>query len=185
MSESSTFRSIPPDEIEAMATPMHLILPPMPAQFDTAVAASGALYLGSLAAVLEYSVLREHRITHVIQVLEEPWTPPVEESGFVCYRIAIEDIASASISPHLTDACDYIRKALLMDGNVLVHCHQGVSRSASIVIAYLIRERHMSYDAAFDLVKTKRCCVRPNPGFVQALREWETDCVHLPLSINA
>ncbi len=50
---------------------------------------------------------------------------------------------------------------------------QGISRSASIVIAYLIRNRGMSYDNAFALVRHERACVKPNSGFVQALREWE------------
>lgn len=53
---------------------------------------------------------------------------------------------------------------------------QGVSRSASIVIAYLIRERSMTYDAAFTLVKQRRRCIKPNAGFVKTLREWETAC---------
>ena len=44
---------------------------------------------------------------------------------------------------------------------------QGVSRSAAVVIAYLIYTHNMSYDAAFDLVKRKRACVKPNSGFVK------------------
>ena len=51
-----------------------------------------------------------------------------------------------------------------------------MSRSAAIVIAYLIRERGMGYDAAHALVKQRRRCIRPNSGFVKALQEWETVC---------
>ena len=50
---------------------------------------------------------------------------------------------------------------------------QGVSRSASIVIAYLIRNHHMTYNEAFKFVKSKRACVKPNSGFVKCLRAWE------------
>ena len=53
---------------------------------------------------------------------------------------------------------------------------QGVSRSASIVIAYLIRNYHMTYNEAFKFVKSKRACVKPNPGFVKCLRAWEEKC---------
>ena len=53
---------------------------------------------------------------------------------------------------------------------------QGVSRSASIVIAYLIRNHHMTYNEAFKFVKSKRACVKPNPGFVRCLRAWEEKC---------
>ena len=59
---------------------------------------------------------------------------------------------------------------------------QGVSRSAAIVIAYLIRNHHLSYDNAFDLVKRKRACVKPNAGFVRALQEWESSLKRPPMA---
>ena len=42
-----------------------------------------------------------------------------------------------------------------------------------MVIAYLIYTHNMSYDSAFDLVKRKRACIKPNSGFVRALQDWE------------
>ncbi|KAJ7853338.1 protein-tyrosine phosphatase-like protein [Mycena olivaceomarginata] len=168
------FDSVPREEMEAMCTPMHRILSPTP---GSKPAATGALYLGSMAAVHDLDVLRDNNITHLVQVLEVPWMPqsgPAAE--FSCHRIDIEDAASATLQPHLASACDYIRGALRSGENVLVHCQQGVSRSASIVIAYLIREHSMTYDAAFTLVKQRRRCIKPNAGFVKTLREWETAC---------
>jgi hypothetical protein len=62
-----------------------------------------------------------------------------------------------------------------------VHQHgclpcQGISRSPSIVIAYLIRQHAMTYDDALALCKSTRACVKPNRGFVRSLREWEARC---------
>ena len=48
-----------------------------------------------------------------------------------------------------------------------------MSRSASIVIAYLIQSRHLSYGDALKFVRERRPCVKPNKGFVVALTEWE------------
>ncbi|CAK5267926.1 unnamed protein product [Mycena citricolor] len=191
------FQSLPRDEMEAMCTPLHLILPPptTTAARDPAAApgpsssGGGALYLGSMAAVLEPDTLRAHGITHIVQALETPWAPQPEidasasdavpggsgRTKFVYHRIDIEDDASAPLQPHLEDACDWIRDSLEV-GNVLVHCQQGVSRSPSLVIAYCIRERHMSYDEAFAAVKKARRCIKPNAGFVRTLREWEGTC---------
>jgi protein-tyrosine phosphatase len=56
---------------------------------------------------------------------------------------------------------------------VLVHCAAGVSRSASFVIAYLMRVEKMKYVDAYQSVKTKRQIIRPNSGFVKQLREYE------------
>lgn len=50
---------------------------------------------------------------------------------------------------------------------------QGVSRSAAVVLAYLIRNRGMTFDSAHSYLKRKRACIKPNSAFVQALQEWE------------
>ncbi|KAJ7509571.1 protein-tyrosine phosphatase-like protein [Mycena galericulata] len=163
-----TFDSVPPEEMEAMCTPMHLAHDP---------SSTGALYLGSMAALHEPELLRAHGITHLVQAVEVPWLPQDDATaGFASHRIDIEDRSSAALRPHLAAACDYIHAALLRGDNVLVHCQQGVSRSASIVIAYFIREYEMAYDDAFALVRKRRPCIRPNSGFVTALREWDDAC---------
>jgi protein-tyrosine phosphatase len=109
-----------------------------------------------------------------VQALEAPWAPPArKEDGFVAYSIDIRDKESVDLRPHLEAACVYIERALARGEGVLVHCQQGVSRSPSIVIAYLIRNHGMSYESALAFVRRKRACVKPNPGFARALVEWE------------
>ncbi|KAJ6533408.1 protein-tyrosine phosphatase-like protein [Mycena vulgaris] len=189
-----SFDQIPADEMEAMCTPMHRVLSPtdFPSQTQTANEnknkapnpTPGTLYLGSLAAACEPSLLREHGITHLVQVLDGPSLPTEEANDdaslppFAYFRIDIEDASDAAprLRAELTPACDYIRDALAGGGNVLVHCHQGVSRSASVVIAFLIRDRGMGYVAARAFVRARRRCVRPNAGFEAVLREWQGVC---------
>jgi len=48
---------------------------------------------------------------------------------------------------------------------VLVHCHMGVSRSATVVIAYLMKYFHMTHREAYNFVKKKRSVINPNEGF--------------------
>lgn len=161
------FENLPPEVVQAMCTPMHLILPPNNS-------GAGALYLGSLSAVQDKSLLHEHRITHLVQVMDAPWLPVSERDGFNCHRIEILDQPNTELLPHLEAACAYMDRALKSGRNVLVHCQQGVSRSPSIVIAYLIRNYGMSFDNALSLLKRQRACVKPNSGFISALREWES-----------
>ena len=56
--------------------------------------------------------------------------------------------------------------------NVLVHCQAGVSRSATIVIAYMMRKYQYSMDVAVDRVKKRRPYIDPNKGFMKQLREF-------------
>ena len=53
-------------------------------------------------------------------------------------------------------------------GKVLVHCVQGVSRSATLTIAYLMLKHHMTVQVATRLVRAQRE-IFPNPGFLQQL----------------
>ncbi|KAF8900939.1 protein-tyrosine phosphatase-like protein [Mucidula mucida] len=164
------FDSMPLAVQEAMCTPMHLILPATPSSSRP----TGALYLGSMAALHESENLSRANITHLVQVLDAPWHPFSEKAGFHSYKIDIMDVSTADLKPHLEKVCEYIEAAMRRGESVLVHCQQGISRSASVVIAYLIRNRGMSYDNAFALVRRQRACVKPNAGFVQALKDWET-----------
>ncbi|EPQ54914.1 phosphotyrosine protein phosphatase II [Gloeophyllum trabeum ATCC 11539] len=165
------FDGLSPEVMEAMCTPMHLILPPasLPA---SPTSHTGALYLGSLAASIDKELLRTHRISYLVQVLDAPWLPSPFD-GIRCHRIDILDLPGADLKSHLAEACDVIDGAIARGENVLVHCQQGVSRSAAIVIAYLISRHNMSFDAAHELVRKKRPCIKPNAGFVSCLREWE------------
>lgn len=148
-------------------------MPPIQSVANTSAMQPGSLYLGSMSATMDRELLANNHITHVVQVLDVPWLPISEKDGFRCLRIDILDKPSADLRPHLEGACQYIAHALQNGGNVLVHCQQGVSRSPAIVIAYLIHNLGMSYEQAYTLVKRRRPCINPNPGFVAALRAWE------------
>ena len=69
------------------------------------------------------------------------------------------------------------REGLETGGAVLVHCYHGVSRSASIVLAYLMKSRDIDLDEALAIVTQKRPIVCPNDGFLMQLRLFrQMDC---------
>jgi protein-tyrosine phosphatase len=65
----------------------------------------------------------------------------------------------------LHDCFDFIEDARCQGGRVLVHCSQGVSRSATIVVGYCMWKLALPYDDVFDHVKKIRHVVSPNVGF--------------------
>ena len=63
----------------------------------------------------------------------------------------------------------------LKDKNVLVHCHMGISRSASLVLAYLMRKFGVSLDEAYQHTVGIRDTIEPNSTFWKQLQRYEKD----------
>jgi len=70
----------------------------------------------------------------------------------------------------LPECFDFINEELAKGNKVLIHCNGGVSRSASVVIGYLMVTQGMLYDEAFAFVKSKRSVINPNKGFQTILK---------------
>ena len=82
------------------------------------------------------------------------------------------DVSSSSLLRHFPATIAFIKEGMSR-GGVLVHCHAGVSRSATCVIAYLMQERDMGFDKAFAFASKKRPVIFPNMGFQKQLHEFE------------
>jgi protein-tyrosine phosphatase len=92
---------------------------------------------------------------------------------FIYKKYDLEDTPGQDISQHFEEASEYLEEARKSSKNVLVHCIQGMSRSASFVIAYLLSKQNMTLRQAYDHVFSKRSIVRPNPGFMSQLIKFE------------
>ena len=84
----------------------------------------------------------------------------------------ILDVPQAKISIHFQETADFIERALMGGGKVLVHCMVGLSRSATIVLAYLMIKRSLPLEEALRTVRRRRE-IRPNDGFLRQLIELE------------
>jgi protein-tyrosine phosphatase len=74
-------------------------------------------------------------------------------------------MASTNLKRKFAEGITFINDSISSGGKVLVHCFAGVSRSATMVIAYMMQEHSMSYHSAMKFVKSKRAFINPNDGF--------------------
>ncbi|XP_041026480.1 dual specificity protein phosphatase 12-like isoform X1 [Juglans microcarpa x Juglans regia] len=86
--------------------------------------------------------------------------------------VPVRDMESEDLLDHLDVCFDFIDQSR-QEGSVLVHCFAGVSRSAAIIMAYIMRTEHLSQEAA--LVSLRQSCefVCPNDGFLDQLKMYE------------
>ena len=90
-------------------------------------------------------------------------------NNYAYKSIPIGDTLSQDIQQYIDECIEFIEK-----GNVVfVHCAAGVSRSASIVIAYVMNKNKWSFTKAHDYVKKKRNQIYPNPNFKNQLRNYQ------------
>ncbi|ORX81556.1 hypothetical protein BCR32DRAFT_203693, partial [Anaeromyces robustus] len=130
------------------------------------------LYLGSLYTSQEHHLIN-YNIKHVIRLGTDFNISYTDPSIFNFYNFDIFDLPKEPIKELFQKANEIIEQARLNHENVLVHCHAGVSRSSTIILAYLMRYKGMTlYDAWCSTFKI-RPIIRPNDGFAIALQEYE------------
>ena len=124
------------------------------------------IYLGSQKAGVDMNKLFELNIGYVL-ILGKGMKGNFDR---IIYKtMEIDDSLEQNISSIIGEALDFISESQRNNCNVLVHCVSGISRSASIVIAYMMGKHKLDYDQAFAHVKSKRDIIRPNTSFVRQL----------------
>ncbi len=104
-------------------------------------------------------------------------TPPIDTAHFVppTYLKVPWTHNQDNLIDDFPRAFEFIDQARRRDVGVLVHCKQGVSRSASLVIGYVMKELGMSLNEAYAYVKTRSPNVTPNLGLIYQLLEYERE----------
>lgn len=144
-----------------------------------AIQRRGDVYLGpkSAAGANAYDHLVLAGVTGIVNCTNRvPCYHRNEESGIKYCQVAVNDELGADILTYLMGATTFMHAVLSTESSVLVHCEMGVSRSATVVIAYLIRYLEMTRDEAYVEVKKRRPQINPNPGFWRQLQSFESLC---------
>ena len=94
------------------------------------------LYLGNMDNAKNERMLRRNKITHVLSICPaQPFSFP----GISYMHVPIKDTPEQDIYSWFDRCHRFIRTAVERNGAVLVHCQAGVSRSATVIIAYLMK----------------------------------------------
>ncbi|NP_001089533.1 serine/threonine/tyrosine-interacting protein A [Xenopus laevis] len=136
------------------------------------------LFLGPYSAAMKskLSVFQKCGITHVIcirQNIEANFIKPNFQQLFRYLVLDIADNPVENIIRFFPMSKEFIDGCLQTGGKVLIHGNAGISRSAALVIAYIMETFGIKYRDAFTYVQERRFCINPNAGFVHQLQEYE------------
>ncbi|XP_032833512.1 dual specificity protein phosphatase 22 [Petromyzon marinus] len=130
------------------------------------------LYLGNIKDSADLKQLRDHNITHILSV-HDAAREALEEMTYLC--IQVSDTPSQNLTQHFKDCIQFIHKCRMEKKGCLVHCLAGVSRSVTMVVAYIMTVTSLGWEEAMVAVKTARTCANPNLGFQQQLQMFQNE----------
>ena len=122
------------------------------------------IYLGGLEGLKENDYLKKENITNILSITND--LPKDELDKSINHKIIdIGDLYSENIIKYFKECIEFIEN----NGKIFIHCTCGVSRSASIVISYLMWKTHSPFNEVYLFVKKRRPEIDPNNGFRKQL----------------
>ncbi len=126
------------------------------------------LYLGS---ILSIKYMKEIGIEEFVDLTNLP----IKVIGSHGYRLQIDDDPKVNISQYFDPMINIIDKHLTENRKILIFCFKGVSRSATIILAYMAYKRHklgkiVNLDKLISKLRRRRPTINPNPGFMEQLK---------------
>lgn len=131
------------------------------------------IFLGSIYS-LSPGNLANNNITYVLSVLSQPGIP-TQSLGYLPsikqkhLMIDIEDTEEDNIMQHFAATNEFIEEAVNSKQNILIHCIAGISRSATVTAAFLMRCNNWTSDQALEYIRERRKVANPNPSFREQL----------------
>ncbi|EZG61132.1 putative dual specificity protein phosphatase [Gregarina niphandrodes] len=131
---------------------------------------NGKLFIGGEYVARDLPLLKQSGITHILNVAGEECNNYFPNEFEYC-MVVIQDsrLLSVSLESVLFDGICFINTAIMNGGKVLVHCREGVSRSATYVIAFLMWKEGWDFRQSLERVKECRPSCAPNTGFTVSL----------------
>lgn len=137
----------------------------------------GGLYLAGFNVALNLGVLNVLQIRRVVDAstipdCKERWAA----KGVKYMTITVNDKENADIQQYFAASTSFTLEGINAGEGVLIHCMAGASRSAALVLAFLMKTHDLTLPVAYDLVYRKRALIIVNMGFRRQLAQWQLHC---------
>ena len=130
------------------------------------------LYLSGEKHALSEKYIKDNNIKYIINCAYEIECRFPQTCSYLVLNM--DDDVDENISAHFETCYRFMEQARKSGYGCLVHCAMGISRSATIVLYYLMRRTNKTFDEARAFLKAKREIIDPNDGFEKQLRSIES-----------
>ncbi|XP_053570639.1 dual specificity protein phosphatase 22 [Bombina bombina] len=127
------------------------------------------LFIGNFKDARDIEQLHKNKITHILSIHDSA-RPMLEGMKYLC--IPASDSPNQNLIQHFKESTGFIHECRLKGEGCLVHCLAGVSRSVTLVVAYVMAVTNLGWDDALSAVRGARTCANPNMGFQKQLEDF-------------
>lgn len=128
------------------------------------------IYLGNAYNAADYYYLKNFGITGIVNACNE--ISNYFEDDFEYFKIDILDINNSSIYKFFDPFITFVENILENDGKIMIHCYMGSSRSAILVVLYLIKYKSYTMDDSIHFITDKRNRVNINVTYIEELKKY-------------
>ncbi|XP_051884451.1 dual specificity protein phosphatase 22-A [Pristis pectinata] len=132
------------------------------------------LYLGNIRDSQDKDNLVKNGVTHILSICNNA-KPVLEDMKYLC--IPASDSSNQNLIQYFKECIKFIHESRIHGGGCIVHCLAGVSRSTTMVVAYLMTVTDYSWEECLFAVKSVRSYASPNISFQQQLQEFDATLV--------
>ena len=123
------------------------------------------IYLGEIEGAKEYDYFSKEGITHVLSIIN--FDVDLSDNPKITHKLLkLDDENNANLLKYFKECIEFMDNS----EKVFVHCLAGMSRSPSLVIAYLMWKVKCGFYDSYFFVKSRRPFISPNPGFERQLK---------------
>ncbi|XP_056636996.1 dual specificity protein phosphatase 22 [Diorhabda sublineata] len=128
------------------------------------------LYVGNYRDSKDAAQLAKYNITHILAI-HDTARRIHSDKHYLC--VMASDSPDQNLTQYFSLCNDFIHAARIRDGNVLIHCLAGMSRSVTVAVAYIMTVTTLNWKEALKVVRAGRAVANPNLGFQKQLEEFE------------
>ncbi|XP_072525165.1 dual specificity phosphatase 28 [Salminus brasiliensis] len=130
------------------------------------------LLISNARSACSDDLIQKEAVTLCINVSKQQPFPATRVGTF---RVPVYDDPHEDLYKYFDRCADAIHSEAGRGGRTVVYCKNGRSRSATVCVAYLMKHQSLSLTDAFEVVRSARSVVEPNPGFWSQLERYEQE----------
>jgi len=135
------------------------------------------VWLGSQADANNIDYIKENGFTGILTIMLKPLSADVRSQMELKHykHIQVQDCSTSDLYSHFEEAMEFFDAH--QQGKILVHCQQGISRSSTVCLAYLLNKTGKNFETCYKELQEKRSIISPNFGFLGQLKKYEDELV--------